>query len=123
MLLTALICHCFQKLNNSSGCRRPVDKCSVLKKLCTTLLKKPLNNPFGDKPDHAKSQSNEDDEGAELASFGLPCQLKNDEHHVEHEGANPYGQTEPCKLFFGEIHGVSCPCMRSGQPSTFTRSR
>ena len=60
----------------------------------------PLDNSFGHEAHHPESQANEDDKRAELACFGFPCQMANDEQHVQHEAAHAEGEAKACNLFF-----------------------
>lgn len=60
----------------------------------------PLYNQLDDKTQHAKSQAQEDHESAKLASFRFPCQLSNDEQHVEHERPHADREAEPGDLLF-----------------------
>ncbi len=62
----------------------------------------PLDDTFGDKPQHAESQAQKNHESAEFARFRFPGKLSDDEQHVEHERAHANGQTEPGELFFVE---------------------
>lgn len=59
-----------------------------------------MNHVLGNKAQQAKIQVQKDDEGAELAGFGLPCQLQNNEQHLEHEGVHAKGQAKGCNLRF-----------------------
>ncbi len=60
----------------------------------------PLDDGFCDKAHHAKGKTNKNDKGAELAGFGLPCQVSDDEQHVQHEAAHAKGEAKASNLFF-----------------------
>ena len=77
---TCLLLVCFANMNKSIDRAMPVDKLGVALFLSTDLFRnffspfsvgfdQPLDDAFGDEPDHAKSQSQKDHKGAELAGF------------------------------------------------------
>ena len=90
-----------------------------------SLFDDPLDHALGDEADHAEGQRQKQHEGAELAGFGLPRQLADDEQHVEDEGADAEGQAEPGDLLLVEAEHQAPPSggRRSGRLSASTSAR
>ena len=59
------------------------------------LFQIPLDEVLGDEAHHAEGQAQKNDEGAQLSGLGLPRQMADDEHHVEHESCLLYTSTLP----------------------------
>jgi hypothetical protein len=74
-MCVTLVFWCHDKMNNFKKTDQAVDNLSFPWNLSTALSQKfldtdqPLNEPFGHKAQHPKSQTHKNDKSSELASF------------------------------------------------------